>query len=39
MTLDVDFANIRTYPPGSHAGMVVLRPHRQDRDAVVSVVQ
>lgn len=25
MTFDTDFADIRTYPPGSHAGIVVFR--------------
>lgn len=25
ITFDLDFANIRTYPPGSHAGIVVFR--------------
>ena len=29
VTLDLDFADIRTYPPNSHAGIWVLRPHRQ----------
>ncbi len=26
VTLDLDFADIRTYPPGSHRGVWVLRP-------------
>lgn len=25
MTCDTDFADIRTYPPGSHAGIIVFR--------------
>jgi hypothetical protein len=25
MTFDTDFADIRQYPPGSHAGIVVFR--------------
>jgi len=25
VTLDLDFANIRAYPPGEHAGIIVLR--------------
>lgn len=29
ITFDVDFADIRTYPPGSHAGIVVFRLHDQ----------
>jgi predicted nuclease of predicted toxin-antitoxin system len=28
-TLDLDFADIRLYPPASHAGMWVLRPTMQ----------
>src|SRR3954471_9010048 len=26
LTLDIEFADLRLYPPGSHAGMVVFRP-------------
>ena len=29
MTFDLDFADIREYPPGSHAGIVVFRLHDQ----------
>jgi predicted nuclease of predicted toxin-antitoxin system len=29
LTFDLDFADIRTYPIGSHAGMVVFRLHDQ----------
>jgi len=31
ITLDLDFANIQSYPPAGHAGIVVLRPHSQDK--------
>lgn len=31
VTLDLDFSDIRTYPPGSHSGIIVLRPRRADR--------
>ena len=31
VTLDLDFRNIRTYPPSQHARIVVLRPNRQDK--------
>ena len=27
LTFDLDFADIRRYPPGSHAGIVVFRLH------------
>ncbi len=35
VTLDLDFANIRAYPPGEHAGIVVLRVKRQDKLTVL----
>jgi hypothetical protein len=28
-TLDNDFLNFKTYPPGTHSGIVVFRPTRQ----------
>ena len=31
ITLDLDFADLRTYPPESHPGVVVLRLRRQDK--------
>lgn len=30
VTLDLDFANIRAYPPGEHAGIIVLRVKHQN---------
>ena len=38
VTFDVGFADIRTYPPGDFAGLIVLRLQRQDRRAVVRVI-
>jgi predicted nuclease of predicted toxin-antitoxin system len=35
VTLDLDFANIRAYPPGEHAGIVVLRVKHQDKYTVL----
>jgi len=35
VTLDLDFANIRAYPPGEHAGIVVLRMKHQDKPTVL----
>jgi predicted nuclease of predicted toxin-antitoxin system len=32
VTLDRGFGDIRRYAPGSHAGIIVLRPARQDRE-------
>jgi len=37
ITLDLDFADIRTYPPASYAGLVVLRVSSQDREHVLAV--
>jgi predicted nuclease of predicted toxin-antitoxin system len=39
ITLDLDFADIRTYPPGEFAGIVVLRLKNQDKFAVMAVVE
>jgi predicted nuclease of predicted toxin-antitoxin system len=38
MTLDLDFANVQAYPPGSHAGIVVLRPGSQDKPALLTLL-
>lgn len=38
VTLDLDFADIRTYPPEDHPGIIVLRLARQDREHVLGVV-
>jgi predicted nuclease of predicted toxin-antitoxin system len=37
ITLDLDFANVRAYPPHEHPGIIVLRVQRQDRATVLSV--
>ena len=37
-TLDLDFADIRTYPPSDFAGIVVFRPSEPDRDAILRMV-
>ena len=39
VTLDLDFANIRAYPPGEHAGIIVLRIKRQDKFTVLTYVR
>jgi predicted nuclease of predicted toxin-antitoxin system len=36
--LDTDFADIRSYPPGQYAGLVVLRLKQQDKGSVLKVV-
>lgn len=37
VTLDVDFADIRSYPPAHYAGVIVLRLRRQDKPHVLEV--
>ncbi len=37
ITLDTDLSDIRTYPPGKFAGIVVLRLQRQDKVHVMNV--
>ena len=31
VTLDLDFSDIRTYPPASHAGIIILRPRTNNK--------
>ena len=37
MTLDVDFTDIRTYPPQRYPGIVVFRLNRQTRDYLLEI--
>jgi predicted nuclease of predicted toxin-antitoxin system len=39
ITLDLDFADIRAYPPGSHRGVWVLRPAEQTFNAILDLVR
>jgi len=39
VTLDLDFADIREYPPMGSPGRIVLRMVRQDRRTVLSAMQ
>lgn len=39
VTLDLDFANIRAYPPGEHPGIIVLRVKHQDKPSVLGCVR
>lgn len=39
VTLDLDFADIRTYPPEEYSGLVVLRLARQDKSHILSVLR
>jgi len=39
VTLDLDFADLRLYPPGSHPGIIVVRSKQQDKASLVSLVE
>ncbi len=38
LTLDLDFADIRTYPPSQYAGLIVLRMTQQDKPFVLALM-
>ena len=38
ITLDLDFSDVRQFVPGSHPGILLLRPTSQSRDAVLAVL-
>jgi hypothetical protein len=37
MTADKGFADLRRYPPGSHAGIILLRPQEESRRAYLEL--
>ena len=39
ITLDLDFADIRTFPPAEYSGLVVLRLAMQDKPRLLSVIE
>jgi predicted nuclease of predicted toxin-antitoxin system len=39
VTLDLDFADIRLYPPSGHAGVWVLRPSTQSIETTLTVLR
>ena len=39
VTLDVDFADIRAYPPQVHPGLIVLRIAKQDRASLLEAME
>ena len=39
VTLDLDFSDIRAYPPGESAGIIVLRLPRQDKERVLAAAR
>ena len=38
ITLDMDFADIHTYPPETFCGLIVLRLRRQDKPHVMEIL-
>jgi predicted nuclease of predicted toxin-antitoxin system len=38
ITLDLDFADIRLYPPQQSSGIIVLRLTRQDKNSVLAII-
>lgn len=39
ITIDLDFADVRQYPPGSHPGILLLRARNRSRSAVLRVLE
>ncbi len=39
LTLDLDFSDIRTYPPEDYAGIIVLRPRTQGQESVLRLLE
>ena len=39
ITLDLDFSDVRRYQPGSHPGVLLLRPETRGRQSVLQVLQ
>ncbi|MDP8991436.1 MAG: DUF5615 family PIN-like protein [Acidobacteriota bacterium] len=39
ITLDLDFSDIRTYPPEHYSGIIVLRPKVQDKITIIALLR
>ena len=39
ITLDLDFADVRRFPPGTHPGLLLIRPRNNSRDAVTEILE
>jgi len=39
ITLDLDFSDIRTYPPSEYPGIIILRPRTQSKPDVLGLVE
>lgn len=38
ITLDLDFSDVRRFPPGTHPGILLLRPRSRSRQAVLDLL-
>ena len=38
ITLDLDFANVQSYPPSLHVGVVVFRPRSQEKRTLIQLL-
>ena len=38
ITLDLDFSDVRRFPPGTHPGILFLRPRSRSRQAVLDLL-
>lgn len=39
ITQDLDFSDVRAYPPGTHPGIIVLRPPMPDRESMLALLR
>ena len=39
ITLDLDFSDVRLFAPGTHPGILLIRPHAKGRGAVARVIR
>ena len=39
VTLDLDFSNVKAYPPGAHNGILVVRCKLQDKLTLIDLLQ
>lgn len=39
ITLDLDFADVRHFAPGTHAGLLLIRPRNNSRNAVAEILE
>lgn len=39
VTMDMDFSDVRSYPPQDYYGLIVLRLHRQDKPHVLGAIK